>query len=102
MRGETSGARSRKMKSALLILCILAVARSQTSDSQRQDGQDRASQITSGLYITLRNVAFPNHKLGDETAIESRFLMLMPGKVLNYFDYFPGKDYTNFIQVSIS
>lgn len=87
------------MKKAALILCFLAVARSQTSGSQQKDGEDRAFQITSGLYTTLRNVAFPNHKLSDNTAVESRFLMLMPGKVLNYFDYYPGREYTNFIQV---
>jgi hypothetical protein len=91
------------MKTFVVIVSILAVARAQqSSEVVRHDQQDRASHLTQGLYNTLRDVAFPNHKLTDVTAsaIEGRFLMLMPGKVLNYFDYFPGNDYTNFIQVS--
>ena len=89
------------MKVVALFFCIIAAARSQpTTDSQSQNGEEKASQITSGLYVTLRNVAFPDHQLSDTTEIDSRFLMLMPGKVLNYFDYFPGSEYTSFIQVS--
>lgn len=90
------------MKWCLLLLVFLAVAKSQTptSKSQGKVGEDKAFEVTSGLYTTLRNVAFPNHKLTDDTPVESRFLMLMPGKVLNYFDYYPGSEYTNFIKVS--
>lgn len=88
------------MKQFLLLLCLLAAAESQTSTESRKDGEERASDITSGLYMTLRDIAFPNHKLSDPKPVDSRFLMLMPGKVLNYFDYYPGGDYTSFIQVS--
>ena len=90
------------MKHWLVILCLLTAAfAQQTSTEQREDAQKKALDITAGLYITLRNVAFPGHDLEDESRnLDGRFLMLMPGKVLNYFDYYPGTDYTNFIQVS--
>ena len=88
-----------KMKQFLLLLCLLAAAESQTSDEALKEGEEKVSDIVGGLYMTLRDIAFPNHKLSDSRPVESRFLMLMPGKVLNYFDYYPGGEYTGFIQV---
>ncbi len=70
-----------------------------TSRAQGDDSSDAAFETTRNLYTAIRNVAFPEHKLSDETGVENRFILLMPGKVLNYFDYFPGKDYTDFILV---
>lgn len=70
-----------------------------TSQDQTDAASRRASSIANELYGTLRNIAFPAGNI-PKTEIENRFLMLMPGKVLNYFDYFPGKEYTKFIQVN--
>ena len=55
--------------------------------------------IADELYGTLRKIVFPTGSSQNSGPLENRFLMLMPGKVLNYFDYFPGKEYTKFIQV---
>ena len=62
----------------------------------------RAQKTTSTLYDAIRKIAFPaSPKLDDNKRHEdNRFILMMPGKVLNYHDYFPGKEYTDFIQVS--
>ena len=53
------------------------------------------------LYATIRGIAYPKSPELDEyaTNVDTRFILMMPGKVLNYFDYHPGPDYTNFIKV---
>lgn len=82
------------MMKLLILFCLVALAKSQTTADQN------AMNVATGLYTTLRNIAFPNHQLTDtKKHVESRFLMLVPGKVLNYYDYHPGTEYTNFIQV---
>ena len=90
------------LKQCVLLCCLIALANSQgpTSSQEGQEGQDKAFAVASRVYLTLRNIAFPEHKLSDNEDVGSRFLQLMPGKVLNYFDYYPGSQYTEFIQVS--
>ena len=88
------------MKVAWLFLLSLALVHGQNTADQEKDATGRSLDIVSGLYITLRNIAFPDHPLSNDKGVENRFLLLMPGKVLNYFDYFPGSEYTKFIQVS--
>jgi hypothetical protein len=63
---------------------------------------DRAGQMVRNLYATIRAIAFPKSPQLDEyaTNVDTRFILMVPGKVLNYFDYHPGPDYTNFIQVN--
>ena len=90
------------MERSIFFLCLLAAAHAQAQDSsaaQQTQGQEKALDITTGLYLTMRNIAYPDHKINDDKNVDSRFLLLMPGKVLNYFDYYPGTEYTNFIQV---
>ena len=82
------------MKVLIFFVCLLGLTKCQSSS-------DVAFGTASGLYTTLRNVVFPKHELDSNKPIANRFLLLMPGKVLNYFDYFPGRDYVNFIQVSL-
>ncbi len=92
------------LKVIVVVSVVITTAYSQesrtvpTSQDQAEVGRRRAASIANELYGTLRNVAFPSGT-NPRTEIENRFLMLMPGKVLNYFDYFPGKEYTKFIQV---
>ena len=45
------------------------------------------------LYATVRNVALPSDSaaVGDEP-ISHRLVMLLPGKILHYYDYFPGDE----------
>lgn len=86
---------------AFLIMCLLCLAKGQlpASTSQLSNAADNSQEITRGLYTIVRNIAFPAQPLDAEDGVTTRFLLLAPGKVLNYFDYYPGKEYTNFIQV---
>ena len=61
----------------------------------------QAEKSASALYDTIRRIAFPaSPDLADEkTKPDGRFILMMPGKVLNYQDYHPGQEYTEFIQV---
>ncbi len=47
------------------------------------------------LYTTIRSVAQPpvSEAASGEEVINSRLVLLLPGKVLNYYDYFPGDRY---------
>lgn len=58
---------------------------------------ESAKELADTLYQTLRSIAFPQRYVSGK--VDGRFLLLMPGKVLNYFDYYPGEEYTRFIQV---
>ena len=69
----------------------------QNSAQQAQATKERAASIASELYGTLRSIAFPAGQ--NPGRIDNRFLLQMPGTVLNYFNYFPGKDYVKFVQV---
>ena len=82
---------------SLLVLC----RGKESSSRQATDAENKAFETTRNLYTAIRNIAFPEHELSDQTGVEDRFILLMPGKVLNYFDYYPGRDYTDFILVSI-
>ena len=64
---------------------------------------DRSNNMAANLYASIRSVAFPvSPELEeDEANIDTRFILLTPGKILNYFDYNPGSEYTEFIQVYI-
>ena len=53
-----------------------------------QSGLDSAAKKLSQLYTTIRNVALPQSDTNSQ-----RLVMLIPGKVLNYYDYFPGNAY---------
>ena len=89
----------------LRLACVLSLigvtfcADTSTND-QVKDESSAAFQRTQQLYITLRNIAYPEKPLDPNTKIGSRFVLNMPGKVLNYFDYYPGLEYTKFLQVS--
>ena len=90
--------------SALLVACLLCSVEAQSSPSSSEqlgDATERSGQIIRGLYNTLRNIAFPAEPLTDSPNVMSRFLLLSPGKILNYDDYFPGSEYTNFKKVII-
>ena len=73
----------------------------QSSAEQAQAAKERAGSIANQLYGTLKNIAFPAGSTQKPGRIDNRFLLQMPGTVLNYFDYFPGKEYTKFVQVSL-
>ena len=90
----------------MVCIWILAVLVSwvhcqETTEDQRTQASENARQTTAALYDLLRGIAFPQSPTLDTHATneDNRFILLMPGKVLNYFDYYPGKEYTKFIQV---
>ena len=66
-----------------------------------ENAAERAGKITSNLYDTLRRIAFPlsPEMKDDKENVDSRFILMVPGKVLNFFDYSPGPEYTEFVQV---
>ena len=90
---------------SVLVLAMLAcgaLCADQTSDEQRNAALDSAKKTTAALYDLIRSIAFPESPtLDNQRNEDNRFILLMPGKVLNYFDYYPGREYTKFIQVRI-
>ena len=62
------------------------------SSEQRAESVKKSGEVLTDLYITLRNLAFPRSPLSTGS-VSNRFVLLSPGKVLNYLDYYPGQDY---------
>ena len=87
---------------ALLVSYAYCQAAGNT-DQQRTEATENARQTTAALYDLIRGIAFPQSPTLDTQATNqnNRFILLMPGKVLNYFDYYPGREYTKFIQVQL-
>ena len=48
---------------------------------------DRSTKIQAAMYSIIHNLALPNFEEGGN--ITERFILLMPGQVLDYFDYCP-------------
>lgn len=84
----------------ITFLCLLCLANGQSSTNQLNDAAESSKDIITGLYTIIRNIAFPAQPLDKEDGVTTRFLLLSPGKVLNYFDYYPGQEYTNYVQVT--
>ena len=77
----------------LLLLGISFVTLASTDDSPAQD-VDRIRTISANLYLKLRSVAFPESPYSASEVTHNRFVLMSPGKVLNYYDYYPGDEYT--------
>ena len=91
-----------KMVSTTLAFVVVLLCCSISSVSCQNGGHvQRAQDMAASLYATIRSVAFPaSPELEEEqTNVDTRFIQLVPGKILNYFDYYPGPEYTEFIQV---
>lgn len=85
-----------KMKNLLVLLIflgIVAVAWT-VSDDDRKAAVKKSTDILASLYQVLRNVAFPKSPYASGGTTHNRFVFMAPGKVLNYFDYYPGDLYT--------
>ena len=50
--------------------------------------------IHADLYLKLRNVAFAKSPYSTSGTTHNRFILMSPGTVLNYYDYYPGDAYT--------
>ena len=85
-----------------MLACGARCGADDTSDKQRDAALDHAKQTTAALYDLIRSISFPESPvLDNQQNVDNRFILLMPGKVLNYFDYYPGREYTKFIQVTM-
>lgn len=63
----------------------------------------KAAQSVAGLYDTIRRIAFPaSLELKEETEADGRFVIMMPGKILNHQDYDPGIEYKEFVLVRLA
>ena len=83
-----------KFLSLLAALWLLASINCQTSGEQQQKAVENTSKILTGLYLTIRSIVFPKSPLqSGNTPTSNRFVLMSPGKVLNYWDYYPGPDY---------
>ena len=81
------------MKITVITLGVAALLL--TSVFNKSTGEERvekSAKILIDLYITLRNIIAPKSPL-SEGITSNRFILLSPGKVLNYWDYYPGQDY---------
>ena len=81
-----------KVFAAFVSALLLAGVCCKSADEQRKDAVKRSGDILMDLYVTLRNIVFPESPLSDGVT-HNRFVLLSPGKVLNYWDYYPGEDY---------
>ncbi len=80
------------LKWVVILLAGLSLVLGNKSDDDREKATKNSKKILLDLYITLRNIAFPESPLSSGT-VANRFVMLSPGKVLNYWDYYPGYEY---------
>ena len=70
------------------------MAEADKSDEDRKAAARRSAQILGDLYLTLRTIAFPKSPYSQSDTVHNRFILLSPGKALNYDDYYPGDLYT--------
>jgi hypothetical protein len=85
------GAISRTLAFVALLFCSAC----SSTTAQPAANADAAERSVSGLYETIRKVAFPASPdlRSGSTKADGRFILLMPGKILNFNDYHPGQKY---------
>ena len=71
---------------------MATVSLADETDDDRKRAVDKSQKIMTDLYVTFRNLAFPESPLSSGTTY-NRFVLMSPGKVLNYWDYYPGPAY---------
>jgi hypothetical protein len=81
---------------ATLILAITAVS-GQSQDDLGDDAatSGKASSQLRRLYQVLHDIALPSADVGLENTVEQRLVLLLPGKILSYDDYYPGGPYVD-------
>lgn len=64
-----------------------------TEPSSNSDNVAYSTDTLARLYATIRNVALaPDSAIVGNDPISHRLVMLLPGKILHYYDYFPGDE----------
>lgn len=81
-----------KLFAAFAAAFLLASVHGDTSDQQREKAEKNSAKILTDLYVTFRNIVFPKSPLSNAVTY-NRFVLLFPGKILNYWNYYPGGDY---------
>ena len=70
------------------------------SAAAQETAQRRSTKTLANLYTVIKNVALPPPS-ADATGNEptqQRLVLLMPGKVPSYYDYFPGDAYEAYLE----
>lgn len=84
---------------ALSILLVMHAAFGDTSSpTVESDGFETMKENQIKLYDALRYFAFPD--LDYKSNVQQRFILQVPGKVLNPMDYYPGQNYEQFLSSS--
>ena len=78
---------------SMLVCAILVTLTIASSDDDRKAATKKSSDILADLYVVLRNIAFPKSPYSMSGNTHNRFVFMSPGKVLNYYDYYPGDEY---------
>ena len=78
---------------AAVVSSLLLIGVQCLSEDQRRAAADNAANIMIDMYTALRNVLSPKSPLSVNGVTSNRFVLLSPGKVLNYEDYDPGPEY---------
>ena len=76
----------------VVVLLLLANVSGKSLEDKKKEAAFNSAKILTDLYVVIRNIAFPKSPLTDDVT-SNRFVMSSPGKVLNYWDYYPGPDY---------
>ena len=83
----------------VLIFAVIAVTFQQVL-ADTESATRHSKTTLANLYTVLKNVALPPTSAdatGDEST-EQRLVMLLPGKVPSYYDYFPGDAYEAYLE----
>ena len=85
---------------ATAIFAALQAASGANARSDVLNAAENSKNTLANLYTVIRNVALPPPSVdatGDEPT-EQRLVMLIPGKVPSYYDYFPGDAYEAYLE----
>ena len=85
----------------IIFLALLSLSNANPNEQSEIEKADKKSRDTlAGLYTVIRNVALPptSNKANGNEPLEQRLLLLIPGKVLSYNDYFPGNEYETYLE----
>ena len=86
-----------RVQVCVVLVFLFGLAEGQSSPEQAvvSEVEQKSTDTLAKLYATIRSVALPDPRedaTGNEP-ISQRLVLLLPGKVLNYYDYFPGNAY---------
>ena len=79
----------------LLLLVLLTVA---LVYGQEFGENSKADNQIAQLYKVLHDVALPSSDIDLDKPIEKRLVLLLPGKILSYSDYYPGEAYVRSLE----